>query len=190
MNGTHTTIRVSHPEYGLGFGLPEDAVNYLGGINAPVALSKCEKKADGTRLIRLAKDPKSHSRIHANGQMQLPLKSIQHLGLPGFGPISADWTPNGNGIDLQLPPLDRLPAPIRKRRQSESFVRVDVTPHDRLRAAIRTINELCAGADVADVTFSLQVPDGRDGQEHMTTATIRSKDFRITAKRVIEETLS
>lgn len=185
-------IRVSCPPSGLAIYLCPEALECLGGQNHLIRISKIEATPNASAKITIVKDAGGGT-ARVQEKIRITPQRIALLGatdlIPEFGPIDVKWEPTGNGISFIIPDHEELPEPqphahAGGRRVPRGNVRDNTTPHARLGAAIREINLLCASGEVSDVTFSVPSPAER------TDFTYSAEDFRITAKRVIEEVLS
>jgi hypothetical protein len=181
-------IRVSNPPSGIAIQTNDEFIEALGGIGNRVRVSKIVPDGGGGYQLFFVKD--REGRTHVDNRMTVTHQRLAMIGcdMPDFGPEHMKWEPTGNGATIFIPPVDTLPPPLPRPRapgykHMHGLKACDhTTPHARLGEAIRTINQICASGEVSDVTFA--VPFNDNG------GTYAASDFRVTAKRVIEEVLS
>lgn len=184
-------ITISNPPSGMTIILCDEAVQILGGHGARIRVANIEfgDIQHGIAKFILIRDAnRGTGRIQADGKFFITDSRVKAtnplIDMPRFGSIGIKWEPIENGISFLVPPHEQLPSPtphphVGGRRKLKSD---PDTPHARLGAAVRLINELCASGLIDDVTFSVPANE--------TSTKYFASNFRITAERTIRQTLS
>lgn len=179
-------IAVSRPPSGLYVVLCEEAADILGGIGSRFRVSSIKPVQDGIHVV-IVRDAAGSSTLKTGGRIAVTNNRLVLLGTDvwEFGTTDLKWEPTGNGIEFTIPPVEELTPPNphshTKGRRLHN-ISDPTTPHARLGAALRTLNELTSHPELLNVRYYLHFRDDEGGQA-------LTPGFKITGKRVIEEEL-